>query len=138
MHSRTNDNANLEARLTDYETDVNNMRRLELLEKENEGNMLATIHQLELKIGHYEGFIDNLKKMNHVEFEKYRAHIERIKNALTDKDKECFDLRDEGAQLISHLDLYKQKQEELLRELSLIRNDFDHLRADREAQVQAL
>lgn len=63
------------------------MRRHELLDKENEGNMLSTIHQLEQKIAHNDSFIDNLKKMNHVEFEKYRAHVERIKNALADKDK---------------------------------------------------
>jgi len=114
------------------------MRRHELLDKENEGNMLSTIHQMEQKIAHNESFIDNLKKMNHVEFEKYRAHVERIKNALSDKDKECYDLRDEGAQLIQHLDLYKQKENELLNELNAIRNDFDNLRADREDQIQAL
>ena len=114
------------------------MRRHELLDKENEGNMLSTIHQMEQKIAHNESFIDNLKKMNHVEFEKYRAHIERIKNALADKDKECYDLRDEGAQLIQHLDLYKQKENELLNELNSLRNDFDNLRADREEQIQAL
>ena len=100
--------------------------------------MLSTIHQMEQKIAHNESFIDNLKKMNHVEFEKYRAHVERIKNALSDKDKECYDLRDEGAQLIQHLDLYKQKENELLNELNAIRNDFDNLRADREDQIQAL
>lgn len=71
--------------------------------------MLATIHQLELKISHNESFIDNLKKMNHVEFEKYRAHTERIKNALNDKEKECIDLRDEGNQLLNHLEFYKRK-----------------------------
>lgn len=35
LHARTNDNANLEAKLTDFETEVNNMRRHELLDKEN-------------------------------------------------------------------------------------------------------
>lgn len=58
IDGKTRENGALEGKIGQCEVDMANLRNEETLDKENEGRLLAQIHQLDLKIAHQEGEID--------------------------------------------------------------------------------